>query len=108
MDIIRTVEEEPENDSSRERLRHTGSLDPLRTPEKGLRDRGFFLHLRSAGRRVHVRGVTDQFLQVTPFMHVADVDAAVAFFSELLGFAVPFRMPGYAYVEREGCGLRIL
>ena len=52
--------------------------------------------------------MTDQFLQVTPFMHVADVDATVAFFTDLLGFDVPFRMPGYAYVEREGCGVRIL
>ena len=46
--------------------------------------------------------MTDQFLQVTPFMHVADLDATVAFFTDLLGFDVPFRMPGYAYVEREG------
>ena len=41
-------------------------------------------------------------------MHVADLDATVAFFTDLLGFDVPFRMPGYAYVEREGCGVRIL
>jgi len=52
--------------------------------------------------------VTAQFLQVTPFMHVADLDAAVDFFTGLLGFSAPFRMPGYAYVERDGCGLRIL
>jgi catechol 2,3-dioxygenase-like lactoylglutathione lyase family enzyme len=47
-------------------------------------------------------------LQITPFMHVADADAAVAFFTDILGFAALFRMPGYAYLEREGAGLRIL
>ena len=47
-------------------------------------------------------------LQITPFMHVADVDAAVRFFVDVLGFAVPFRQSNYAYVEREGAGIRIL
>ena len=46
--------------------------------------------------------------QVTPFMHVADLDAAVRFFTETLGFAVPFRQANYAYVEREGAAIRIL
>lgn len=49
-----------------------------------------------------------EFLQVTPFMHVEDVDAAVAFFTDILGFEVPFRQPGYAYVHRETVGFRIL
>ena len=106
MVTIRTVEARPEIKRSKERLRQTGSLDPLRALEKGLRVRGFFLHLRRRGRRVHGRAVTARFLQVTPFMHVADLEAAVAFFRDLLGFAVPFQMPGYAYVEREGCGVR--
>lgn len=47
-------------------------------------------------------------LQITPFMHVSDLDAAVAFFIDTLGFAALFRQPGYAYLEREGAGLRIL
>jgi catechol 2,3-dioxygenase-like lactoylglutathione lyase family enzyme len=47
-------------------------------------------------------------LQVTPFMHVPDIDEAVRFFEEVLGFAVRFRMTDYAYVEREGAGIRIL
>lgn len=47
-------------------------------------------------------------LQVTPFMHVVDLGAAVSFFAEILGFTTAFRMSGYAYVEREGAGLRIL
>ena len=48
------------------------------------------------------------FLQVTPFMHVADVESTVGFFVDVLGFELLFRQPGYAYIEREGCGLRIL
>ena len=48
------------------------------------------------------------FLQVTPFMHVADVRATVDFFVDILGFELLYRQPGYAYIEREGCGIRIL
>lgn len=49
-----------------------------------------------------------QFAQVTPFLHVPDIDAAVALFVDTLGFEALFRSPGYAYVEREGCGVRML
>lgn len=48
------------------------------------------------------------FLQITPFMHVADVEATTRFFTDILGFEIHFRQPGYAYIEREGCGIRIL
>jgi catechol 2,3-dioxygenase-like lactoylglutathione lyase family enzyme len=48
------------------------------------------------------------FLQITPFMHVPDMDRAVRFFEEVLGFAAGFRMDDYAYVEREGAAIRIL
>jgi catechol 2,3-dioxygenase-like lactoylglutathione lyase family enzyme len=48
------------------------------------------------------------FIQVTPFLNVRDVEAAVAFFTGILGFEVPFRQPGYAYLEREGVGFRVL
>ena len=48
------------------------------------------------------------FIQITPFMHVPDIDAALAFFGDLLGFEILFRMDDYAYVEREGAGIRIL
>jgi len=48
------------------------------------------------------------FLQITPFMHVPDVDAAIAFFEDVLGFRSLFRMSDYAYIEREGVGIRIL
>lgn len=46
-------------------------------------------------------------LQITPFMHVADLAEAVAFFASL-GFQIVYRMGNYAYVEREGAGVRIL
>ena len=46
-------------------------------------------------------------LQITPVMHVADVAGAVRFFVELLGFAAPISDERYAYVEREGAGIRI-
>ena len=44
--------------------------------------------------------------QITPFMHVNDVEAAVRFFTDL-GFDCPYRQPGYAYVSLEGAGIRI-
>ena len=48
------------------------------------------------------------FIQITPFMHVPDIDAALAFFEQVLGFRATFRSDGYAYVEREGAGIRML
>lgn len=48
------------------------------------------------------------FLQITPFMHVPDIDEAIRFFEDVLGFASDFRMDDYVYVEREGAGIRIL
>jgi hypothetical protein len=49
------------------------------------------------------------FVQVTPFMVVLNINTAVAFFRDLLGFTV-WRMPGgdYAYVHRETVGFRLL
>ncbi|MES2058876.1 MAG: VOC family protein [Pseudomonadota bacterium] len=47
-------------------------------------------------------------LQITPFMHAPDVDAAIAFFTDILGFTCPYRVADYGYVELEGAGLRIL
>lgn len=47
-------------------------------------------------------------LQITPFMHVADLKAAVAFLVETLGFTVRVEGGGYAYLDREGAGLRVL
>jgi len=48
------------------------------------------------------------FIHVTPFMHVDDVDAAVAFFTDILGFTAYLRFENYAYVQRETAGFRIL
>lgn len=47
-------------------------------------------------------------VQVTPFMHVPDIAAAIAFLTDTLGFTVDFRMSNYAYLSREGAGLRML
>ena len=48
------------------------------------------------------------FVQITPFMHVEDLEKALAFFNDLLGFATLYRESNYAYVEREGAGIRIM
>ena len=48
------------------------------------------------------------FIQVTPFMHVRDLGQALDFWCGLLGFREIVRMRDYAYVEREGVGIRIL
>ncbi|MEA3014390.1 MAG: hypothetical protein QOD42_2935 [Sphingomonadales bacterium] len=47
-------------------------------------------------------------LQITPFMHVPDLAAALVFFEDILGFATLFGTSDYAYVEREGAGIRLL
>lgn len=46
--------------------------------------------------------------QITPFLHVPDLAAAVAFFRDTLGFAPVFVRSDYAYLEFEGHGLRLL
>ncbi len=48
------------------------------------------------------------FQQVTPFLHVPDLQKALDFFTGILGFTVPFRQPGYAYIHRETVGFRLL
>ena len=49
-----------------------------------------------------------QFEQVTPFLHVPDLQKALDFFTGILGFTVPFRQDGYAYIHRETVGFRLL
>lgn len=51
--------------------------------------------------------MTGQFIRITPFIHVPDIGAAVAFF-ESLGFTAYFRFEDYAYVQRECAGVRLL
>ena len=48
------------------------------------------------------------FLQVTPFIHVPDIDAALTFFTSVLGFKTLYREGEYAYVQRETVGVRLL
>ena len=48
------------------------------------------------------------FIQITPFMHVPELEAALAFFSRVLGFETLFRADDYAYIERENVGIRIM
>jgi catechol 2,3-dioxygenase-like lactoylglutathione lyase family enzyme len=52
--------------------------------------------------------MTSNTLQITPFMHVRDLASAVAFLEEVLGFETIVRMRNYAYLEREGAGMRVL
>lgn len=47
-------------------------------------------------------------IQITPFMHVADLERALAFFNDVLGFETRFRATDYAYVQRESAAIRIL
>lgn len=46
--------------------------------------------------------------QITPFLHVPDLQQALAFFCDLLSFELKFQEGGYAYIELAGCGLRLL
>lgn len=48
------------------------------------------------------------FLQVTPVMAVPTLAAGLFFFRDLLGFAVHNEDAGYAYVERDGVGVRVM
>ncbi len=40
-------------------------------------------------------------------MHVPDIEAALLFFTDMLGFEVKFRMGKYAYVERDNVAFRV-
>lgn len=46
--------------------------------------------------------------RITPFMHVPDIDAALRFFTQVLGFECRFRQGTYAYVQREEAAFRLL
>lgn len=48
------------------------------------------------------------FLQVTPFLHVGNLETAIAFFTKTLGFEATYREEGYAYLHRETVGFRLL
>lgn len=46
--------------------------------------------------------------QITPFLHVPDMEEALAFFCDSLSFELKNRQSDYAYIELSGCGLRLL
>jgi len=46
--------------------------------------------------------------QVTPFMLVPDLEAALDFMTGILGFEIVVRISDYAYLCREGAGLRMM
>jgi catechol 2,3-dioxygenase-like lactoylglutathione lyase family enzyme len=50
----------------------------------------------------------DNFRQITPFIHVPDIEAALDFFTDVLGFEVPYRQGDYAYIERETVAFRLM
>ena len=52
----------------------------------------------------------DNFIQITPFIYVEDLEEGLAFFTEVLGFEAPqqHRYRDYAYLQRESVGIRML
>src|SRR5437660_1758374 len=48
------------------------------------------------------------FIQITPVMHVEDLQKALTFFNDILGFETQLRARDYAYIHRETAGIRIL
>lgn len=46
--------------------------------------------------------------QITPFLHVPNLEEALGFFCGVLSFELRVRHSNYAYVELAGCGLRLL
>ena len=47
-------------------------------------------------------------LQITPFMYADDLEEAVRFFRDLLGFTAVIHRDGYAHLEREAAAVRIM
>ena len=46
--------------------------------------------------------------QITPFLHVPDLERAIEFFTGALAFEVLYRESNYAYLEFGSAGLRML
>jgi catechol 2,3-dioxygenase-like lactoylglutathione lyase family enzyme len=47
------------------------------------------------------------FIQLTGFLYVDNLERALTFFNDVLGFETRFRRADYAYVHRETAGFRI-
>ena len=52
--------------------------------------------------------MADNFIRITPFIHVPDIEKALAFFEDVLGFTKYIHFGTYAYLEREKCGVRLM
>jgi catechol 2,3-dioxygenase-like lactoylglutathione lyase family enzyme len=52
--------------------------------------------------------LVSNFIQVTPFIVLRDLEGALTFFTEILGFKTLFRAANYAYIHRETVGFRLL
>lgn len=46
--------------------------------------------------------------QITPMLHVPNLEKALHLLRDILSFEVKYREPGYAYLELQGAGLRVL
>lgn len=46
--------------------------------------------------------------QITPFLHVPDLEAALHLLTQVLGFELLYREPDYAYLEWGPAALRVL
>ncbi len=49
-----------------------------------------------------------EIFQITPMLHVPDLEAALERLCQVLRFEVKYREPGYAYLEWGRAGLRVL
>ncbi len=47
-------------------------------------------------------------IQVTPFLGTGRLDRAIGFYRDVLGFALHAHFDGYAYLERDRVGIRLL
>jgi catechol 2,3-dioxygenase-like lactoylglutathione lyase family enzyme len=52
--------------------------------------------------------MTTNFVQVTPFLRTNTLGDTIAFYRDVLGFGLFVSGGGYAYLERERVGLRLL
>ncbi len=52
--------------------------------------------------------VAAEIRQITPFMHVSTLEPALRFLTEIIGFDIVYRQPGYAYLQLGPAGLRVL
>jgi catechol 2,3-dioxygenase-like lactoylglutathione lyase family enzyme len=59
-------------------------------------------------RRHRKSVLVSRFLQVTPFLRVPDVERAIAFFCDTLGFELSFAAGSYALVRRDAVAFRLI